>query len=280
MNQFQRTTKYIAITFAIILAIGIITAVTGLILNVISAIIGVPLLGNRNRIDVAYDFTGVVSLVVDNSAGSLEVKTGEGFRVEGKDVMEGFQAELTEDGTLVVSETNQQSFLWFHFDWLGSTNSKITVYLPEDFVAEKASFDTGLGNTVLEDIKAEELTISTGLGNFKGDRIAAEKVLLDGGLGSIELTDVRLEDAEIDCGIGSLRIEGELLGYQRIDGGIGNVRLELAGNREDYHLELDAGIGAVRVNGKKLSGTYTSEGAQNSLKVDGGLGGVTIDFHN
>ena len=280
MNQFQRVTKYLAMTFAVILAVGIISAIAGVVLNVISAVTGAPIFGNRNRIDVAYDFTGVESLNIDNSAGSLEIRTGDTFRVEGQKVLESFKAELTENGTLVVSEHNEHRFLWFNFNWFGSSNSKITVYLPEDFVAEEAKLDCGLGNTTIEALRAEKLTISAGAGSIRGDQIVAEKVKLDGGVGSFTLTGVSLEDADIDCGVGSLRIEGELLGKIKIDCGVGDVNLDLIGSREDYNLDVDAGVGSVRVNGEKLSGSYHSENAKHSLKVDGGVGKVSIDFRN
>lgn len=280
MNQFQRITKYIAMTFAVILAVGIITAVTGVVLNVLSAVTGAPIFGNRNRIDIAYDFTGVESLSIDNSAGSLEIRTGDTFRVEGKKVLESFKAELTEDGTLVVSEHNKNRFLWFDFDWFGSPNSKITVYLPEDFVAEKAKLDTGAGNTTIESLRAEELTISAGAGNLSGDQIVAEKVKLDGGVGSFTLSGVSFNNADIDCGVGSLRIEGELLGHSKIDCGVGDVKLDLAGSREEYNLDVDAGVGSVRVNGEKISDSDHNENAEHSMKVDGGVGKVRIDFRN
>ena len=280
MNQFQKTTKFIAMTFAVILAVGIISAITGVVLNVLSAVTGAPIFGNRNRIDIAYDFTGVESLSIDNSAGSLEIRTGDTFRVEGSKVTEGFQAELTENGTLVVSEHHKNRFLGFDFDWFSSPNSKITVYLPADFVAERAKLETGAGNTVIEALRAEELTISAGAGNLNGDQIVAEKVILDSGVGSFTLTGVSFHNAEIDCGVGSLRIEGELLGHSKIDCGVGDVKLDLVGSREDYSLDVDAGVGSVRVNGEKLSGSDTNEYAEHSLKVDGGVGKVSIDFRN
>ncbi len=280
MNQFQKVTKYIAMTFAVLLAVGIITMVAGLVLNVIGFITGTPVFGSRNRIDAAYDFTGVESLDIDNYAGTLEIMVGDTFRVEGQKVLESFKAEVTEDGTLVVSEHNNKRFLWFRFNWFGSPNSKITVYLPQDFIAKEARIDTGAGNTRIEGLHAKELILSVGAGSVSGDRVLAEKVKLNGGIGSLTLSGVSFEDADIDSGIGSTRIEGELLGKSKIDCGIGDVKLELIGSREDYSLDVDAGIGSVRVNGDKLHASDHKEDAKHSLKVEGGIGKIYIDFRD
>lgn len=278
MSQFQKTVKYIAIAFAICLAVGIISAIVGLVLNIIAAITGLPFLGNQKRVGVAYDLYGVESLDVDHDAGNLIIKSGDTFRVEGENVPEGFKAEVAEDGTLKVYVQNKHRFLWFDFGGFGSFRSKVTVYLPEDFVAEEARLDTGFGNVSVEALRAEELTISAGAGNFKGNDIVADKAKLDGGLGNFTLTGVSLGDAHIDCGLGNFKLEGELLGDNKIDCGIGGITLDLIGNREDYSLDVDAGIGSVNVNGEKLSGSYNSADAEHSLKVDGGIGQVNIDF--
>ncbi len=279
MNQFQKTVKYTAMAFAVFLAVTIISGIVGLVLNVISVITGVSIFGNQKRIDIAFDLTGVESLDVDHDAGNLIIKTGDTFRVEGEDVSEGFIAEVTEDGTLRVYETNKHKFLGINFNGLGSFRSKVTVYLPEDFVAEKVILDTGLGNTTVEALRAEELTISAGVGNIRGYDIVADNVKLDGGLGNCTLTGVSLRDADIDCGLGGLRIEGELLGNNKIDCGVGGVNLDLIGSRNDYSMDVDAGLGSVQVNGEKLSGSYSNVDARHSLKVDGGVGQVNIDFN-
>lgn len=278
MSQFQKTVKYIAMAFAIFLAVGIISAIAGLVLNIIAAITGVPIFGNQKKIDVAYDIYGVESLDVDHGAGDLIIKTGDTFRVEGEDVPEGFRAEVAEDGTLKVYTENKHRFLWFNFNWFGSFRSKVTIYLPEDFVAEEVRLDTGAGNTTVEALRAEKLTISTGAGKFRGYDIVADKAKLDAGVGDFTLTGISLRDADIDSGVGSLRLEGELLGHTKIDCGVGNVNLDLIGNRDDYSLDVDAGIGSVHVNGEKLSGSHNNVDARHSMKVDGGVGQININF--
>ena len=278
MTQFQRVIKYISMTFAVLLAIGIISAITGLVLHVIAAITGEPVIGNRNRIDVVYDFTGVESLDIDSSISKLEIKVGDSFRVEGYQVPESFRAELKEDGTLLVLDHKKRSFLNINLNLFGYPDAKITVYLPENFIAEEARLDTGVENTTIEALRADKLILSAGIGNVTGKRIAAKKAELDGGIGTITLTEIDLEDAEIDCGIGGVTLEGELKGRNKIDCGIGNVTLTLVGSREDYDLDLDAGIGTVRVDGKKTSNSYHSREAKHFLKVDGGIGKVSINF--
>lgn len=287
MNSFQRVIKYCATAFAIILAVAIISSIANLVFSIASFGRWRFTPENRNRdnnVNVDFDetFTDVTSLDIQNISGTLRIKTGDSIRVEATDVSDDFTAKVTKNGELVISEDEDGiHFFGFHFSGFGSPNSKITLYLPNDFMADEVKIDTGAGDVTLENLQTDYLYISAGAGNINGYSISASRAKIDGGLGNVKFVNAVLKNADLDNGMGNLEIEGVLFGDSKIDCGIGNVNLKLFGDEKDYYLDIDSGIGTIRLNGSKISAEYKkNKGALNSIEIDGGIGDVTIDIDN
>ncbi|MFT4146453.1 MAG: DUF4097 family beta strand repeat-containing protein [Mobilitalea sp.] len=283
MSSLQKTIKYMAIGFAIVLAITIISGIASTVFSIGSVISGgTNDKSNNETIDYSDSFKNVKSLEVDNNTGRLIIKTGETFRVEASDVSSSFEAKVTSDGTLKITDnTNVINFLWFNINGVNKPNSKITVYLPAETKLEEADINTGAGTVNVEDLNAEYLKISTGAGNISGNNLTADKVKVEGGVGEINLQNVEFYNADFDCGVGSLKVDGVMEGKIEVDCGVGEVNLNLKGSVEDYDLDIDSGVGAVRLNNEKISDEYrTSKDAPNSIRVDGGVGEVRINIEN
>lgn len=283
MSEVQKVIKYIATAFAILLAVGIITGIVSAAFAVVHTVSGgrISFRGRDEKtIDFTDSFTDVKSLDINNSSGSLKIMVGETFKVEAEKVPEGFEAKVTGSGKLVISDREEGiQFLWFNFGGFDNPNSKITLYVPADFIAKEAKIDNGAGSVSLEGLQAKELTISAGTGNITGSNLAADKVKIDGGVGNVTFSDVNFKDADFDCGVGDLNIDGVLLGKNEIDCGVGSVDLDLIGIEDNYDFNVDTGVGTVKINGKKVSGDRkTDKNADNSIKIDGGVGDVRIDF--
>jgi hypothetical protein len=281
MSAFQRTIKYIAIAFAVFLAVMIVAGIANFTFAIVSAVTGGISNNKGKTIDFTDTFTGVTSLDIDNSTGKLIIKQGDEFKVEAEDVNDGFTAEVSSDGTLTISDDDSHiGFFWFNFNGFNNPSSKITVYLPEDFIAEEAYIDSGAGTVSIDGLFAESLAISAGAGSVNGNNIYADDVTFDGGVGSVTLTDVSFNDAELNCGVGSLNVDGELIGETEIDCGVGGVDLDLIGNVDDYDLEVDSGVGTIRLNGDKISDDYkTDKNAPNFIQIEGGVGDVQININ-
>jgi hypothetical protein len=277
MNSLQRIIKYLAIAFAAFLTIVIISGIVSLLSFITSVATGKRLFAdNRERIEFSQKFSGVEALNIENSAGELILMTGDDFRVEATYVSKSFIAEVTGNNTLTIKDRRTFIFDWFDS---GFEKTNITIYLPEDFVAREASLDTGAGSVTIDGLNARKLIINAGAGNIKASDLTAEDVNIDGGVGNITITDARFKDADINSGVGNLRFEGVLDGDCEVDCGVGKVDFELDAIREDYSFDIDAGIGAVRINGEKISKEYKSRGnTGKTIKIDGGVGDVNIDF--
>lgn len=273
MSTFQRVIKYAAITFAIILTVGIITG----IVTLVSTVVSLFNVNDESRIEYRQDFSNIDKLDINNGVGRLTIKSGDGFRVEASNVSDKFNATV-KDGTLKVGD--EFSFLFNIFGLkFGSKSSSITVYVPIDFTARSIKIESGTGEVVLEDLSTEKLIIDAGVGDVYGRNITAKSVEIDGGVGDITLYDVNLWDVDCDSGVGKLKIEGMIFGDSEFDCGVGNVELHIRGNREDYEIRCDSSLGSIRVDGKKVPSDYQDiKRASNIIRIDGSVGDVDINF--
>jgi DUF4097 and DUF4098 domain-containing protein YvlB len=221
MSSFQKVIKYCAIAFAVILAVGIISGIATAVTSVISAATGASVFHyDRETVDYTNSFTDVQSLNIQVTAGQLNIKNGDTFRVEGENVTKNFRARVSDNGTLNVEDGAEFHFLWFNFNGFHSPDTRITVYLPSDFIAKDANISTGAGKATIDELHAEKLLVSTGAGNLNGSNMSADKVKIDSGVGTITFDDVSFQDAEFDNGVGNLNVKGELLGDSTIDCGV------------------------------------------------------------
>lgn len=280
MNTFQKTIKYVAITFAILLTVGILTGIIGLTRVVIS------IFNDDNEESVMYDeedlidysntYSDVEQLDIINGIGKLIIKTGDEFRVEASNVSDKFRADV-KNGTLRVYE--EKDFLKFINIKKHSSKTIITIYVPDDFIAKKIKIESGTGNVDLENLSADKLIIDGGVGDIRGTNISAKTVEVDGGVGYIEFTEANFSDVDCDSGVGNITIEGNIFGDSEFDCGVGNVSLKIYGDREDYALRVDSGIGDIWLDGNKLSRDYQDNyKAENTLRINGGIGSVDIEF--
>lgn len=274
MSSSQKTIKYIAMALAVLLAFFIISGMASAAMAIISTVSGKDsVFYSDEDNDFSQTFTGVKSLHVENDTGSLRIKVGDTFKVEANDVSGQFEARITDNGKLIVSEDDEMNWL-FH---IGDPDSKITITLPSDFIAEEAKFNTGAGSVEIDALRAEYLLISAGAGSIKGSNLTAEEVKIEGGVGSVKLDKVHFEDAVFECGVGSLDVDGVLIGDNTIECGIGKVDLRLQGEVEDYRVEVEAGLANVKLNGKKISNSYKSDSeARNLIRIEGGIGSVDL----
>ncbi len=276
MSEFQKVIKYCAMAFAAFLAFSIITGIVTAVLAVTGAISDSS---GKDTVDFNKSYENVSSLYIDHGIGTLNIRQGKSNEVEvdAKNV-EDINIDLSSSGELKIrSKFNFWNFISGNRG-IGE-RSVITIYVPDDFVADKVVLDAGAGNIHIEALITEKLDINAGAGNIKGSNISAGQVILDGGVGDITFDEVNFTDSDIDSGVGNITIEGSLYGKNEIDCGVGEVTLDLAQSTDDFNIRVEKGLGNVRINGEKFSDlNWDNMTAENSLDINGGVGNIDIDF--
>lgn len=278
MSELQRVIKYCAMGFAAFLAFTIITGILTSVIAFTGVFTGIGSSGDTVNVNESFD--NVKSLYVECGIGTFSIKVGDSDKVQviAENVSEDIKVEKNFSGTL---EIKSKSNFWNLFD--GDDNhisgSKVTVYLPENFIAENVEINGGTGNLNIEALNTKKLDIDAGTGNIDGNNIIAREVQLNGGVGDIDLEQVDLTDVDIDCGVGNISLQGGIYGDSVIDCGVGEVDLELAGTTDDYNLKVEKGLGNVYIDGEKSSDlNWNNATAENSMDINGGVGNISIKF--
>ncbi|NLJ96968.1 MAG: DUF4097 domain-containing protein [Clostridiales bacterium] len=278
MNTTQRVIKYVAIGFAVLLTVVIISGAASLISIIVSPI------NSRSKEIIDYEqvfLDKIENLEINSRYSKLIVRPGGQFKVEASNVSDDFKVE-SRYGTLIVEESNFiNRFFNFNFGKFSNREATITVYVPNDFMANRIDIDSGVGNVLLEDLSTDKLIINAGVGDIRGTNITAKEVEANGGVGNIDFTSVNFSDIEFNSGVGDVKLAGIISGKSEFECGIGDVEIDIKGSREDYALDIDSGMGRIRVNGNKISSNYIDNfKSDNTIRIDGGIGNVDIDFND
>lgn len=243
----------------IVLLIGIVITIIALLLG--GKIINIP---KYNVKDVNEVYTNVKSLNIDLSAAKVEIKTGDYFRIEAKNVSnDNFKSSVTDGIWNIEDKIEPKVFNILDFN-IGNYNSNIIIYLPESFQSENLKINIGAGQLLANDLISKNTDITVGAGEFKSKNLITENI-------------------RIDCGVGNVDINGEIKNISNLKCGIGNISLNLKGDEKEYNYDLKVGIGEVDLNNKKFHGTdnkYINNDAINKeFRIDCGIGKVSLKLN-
>ena len=266
MTSWQKTIKYIAIAFAMLLIVSIIVGIVGTLTS-LSFIFGdKDIVGELQTYSIDSD---IKELEIDVSAADFVIKTGSDFHVESN---HKYLTVEEKNGSLVISEKKR---FW------GTYSGKVSLelYVPEGTVFEKADIATGAGRVTIETLSAEVLVLNLGAGEVKIDNlIATERAEIDGGAGSITISDGTLRNLDLDMGVGELKLTSKLTGNSDLDFGVGATELVLVGAADDYKIKLDKGLGEAKIDGESISNGGIYGNGENTVDIDGGIGAIKITF--
>ncbi|MDO9492684.1 DUF4097 family beta strand repeat-containing protein [Acetobacterium sp.] len=279
MNTNQSWIKYLAIAFGLVLALGIIASIVN---GGVAIMRGFGLMENRTQINEGgdsfqQDFTGELeSVFINFNAGSITLKTGDAFRVEGSDVPASLTATL-DDGELIIEDSGNTNIIP---NLIGKDRAPdLVIIIPSNTHLKKLELEIGAGRGELSQIITDELTIKQGAGEIVADQLQANSGKLSGGAGAVYFTDVKLNDFEIKGGVGLINIQGIITGDLEIDCGVGQTSLDINANVNDYFITADQGVGPITVNGASISESGTgSKSAPHRIDIDGGVGPVKMIF--
>ena len=265
MTPLQRFIKYCAIVLAVCLIAGIAAGVLGLL----SALAGVETILDLTAppAQTQAEYSSVQNLDMEIGAADIRIVTGDALSVQTDNPYITFQESL---GTLVIREEP-------HIGNLES--STLTLTVPEDLVFEKADITTGAGKIEAEALNCSRLEMELGAGMAEFQSLTVlDQAELTGGAGKIVIHGGSLRDLDFDMGLGEADIVTALVGKGEISAGIGALHLTVLGSPEDFTVHAEQGIGRVEVDGSELSGERSLGSGPNVLKIEGGIGSITVDF--
>ena len=164
--------------------------------------------------------------------------------------------------------------------WNNNQAGYITLYIPKDLDLREIEIDNGAGRVEVDGIFARKLDLSHGAGTIRIVNSNFDKVGIEGGAGKIEIASSVLNDMKLSAGVGKVKIDAELLGDNRIECGVGGVELLLKGSKEDYRITTEKGIGSIKIGGESISNDSTYGEGKNTIRVEGGVGSIHIDFED
>ena len=268
MNSVQKVIKYLALAFAIFLSVsiigGIITGLTG---------ISYILSGRKNEavgeMQVYSIENEISSLSLSLSGAKLKIKTADKFSAESN---HNYISVKSENGQLSINETKKLFSVY-------PKGATVILNIPEGFVFDEATVDTGVGKVEIDALSADVLKLSLGAGEAEiGSLTANSRADIDGGAGKLNIDGGRLCNLKLDMGVGELTLKSRIEGQSRLDYGIGETKLTLLGSREDYKIEIDKGIGEAKVAGESMSDDSVYGAGENRIEIDGGIGAIRIEF--
>lgn len=265
MTSWQKAIKYMAIAFAICLIVSIISGIMGAV-----GLIGGFIDSDATADDVkTYNISqDITSLKIDINAADFTVTVGDEFKVESN--LKDLTVKDT-GGALTVIENKK---------WGRNYNSAVLrLYIPADFVFEKAEIETGAGRLTVDTLSADRLYLELGAGEVKITELnASQKSEIDGGAGAVTISGGQLHNLDFDMGVGELKLTSAVLGNSELDCGVGETSLTLTGSKDDYRIQLDKGLGDAKIDGQSMSdGSIYGDGS-NKIEISSGVGAVKVNF--
>ena len=265
MTTTQKIIKYLAIAFAIFLAVSIIGGLLS-ILGLFGGFFGSDVVTeDMKTYAVSSD---IQSLEVKINAADFTIKQGESFSIESN--LKHLTVE-DKNGVLTIVETKKFGSIY--------TGAVLTLYIPVDTVFEKADITTGAGRLTVDHLSADTMNFEFGAGEVTIDTLTATSDIdIDGGAGKISILDGSLHNLDLDMGVGQLNLTSALTGDIDFDLGIGGSNITIIGHKDDYKLDIEKGLGSITVDGTSISNIKEQGNGNNSIEISGGIGAINLKF--
>lgn len=271
MTTAQKIIKKLAIAFAIVLIISIISAIVGTFYG-LSFIFGLKddnQIVNEEMKTTTFENTDVTALYIDVAYTNLTIKTADMFRLETNNDNINYEED---NNNIFIKEKN---YNWFSKHY----NKELIIYIPEHMSFEKVDINQGAGKIDVENLDTETLLLELGAGKTSITKLNVSKNCnINGGAGKLDILDGTINELDLDMGVGEVNINAILQENTKIDAGVGNLNIKLQGNQEDYRIKADKGIGTIKIDGIEISNGQINGKGRNYIEIDGGIGNIDINF--
>jgi len=158
-------------------------------------------------------------------------------------------------------------------------DAMLTLYLPEGSEFDTVDIKTGAAKLTADALSAKTVKLQLGAGDVTFGRLdATSSAIIEGGAGKISVNSGILNNLDLTMGIGELNLKGSLVGNSEFVLGVGASNITLIGKKSDYKIEIQKGIGSITVDGEAVTDFENSGSGGSSLKIEGGVGSINLNF--
>ena len=262
MSTGQRIIKSLAVAFGLFLTFTIFFSIVGGLYafssmfskdNVIEE--NTSILWNQSTENIKY-------LDIEVNSSNLVIKPGNSFIIETNNKHIKYKIDNNE---LKIKEEG------YHL-----TNSKLKseliITIPDTNLNE-IDINTGAGNLNIDSINTEKLDIDLGTGTTLINNLYSKRADIDTGAGTFTINNL-----DLDVGVGEVKITSNITGNSSISSGVGKLSLNLLNTFDNYRFEVNKGIGKVTINDIEVGDNSTLGNGTNTIKLDGGIGEIVVNF--
>lgn len=270
MNSGKRLVKIIADVLAIILIVNIFTAVGTAVL----AVIGISQISEGvENVSEQMSYTNISQDIseidLDIASASVYIKAADSFTFSTND--KGFSVKQKKN-KLKVEEKNLKAFS-------GLGEAVIVITVPKGVVLDSMEIESGAGALSVEGVNCNKLEADLGVGETVFDNVGVSvKADIDTGVGNFDIKNSTINNLSLSTGLGKTTVSALMTGINEFECGIGNLHISSNDQINDYTVSVEPGMGKVKIGGETFSEDIILGSGQNVIKVEGGIGNVTVDF--
>lgn len=210
----------------------------------------------------------VRSLDLSIAMAEVVVISGENYKVESRGFEPGdLNCSVSPYGTLLIENKRKMPLTRFFERGTGKNwHPRLLVTVPANAKIDTLKVRIGAGSLVTKEVNVE-----------------ANRACFDVGAGNMVLNRIESGRSDIRCGMGNLEITGKLTSLCKVDCGMGSVKIKIAGNAEEYSYDSKVGLGEVVFNKEKKAGVAENASTskkENHFSINCGMGAVHIEFAN
>lgn len=271
MTMLQKIIKYFALALAAFLIFSIISGILGG-LYFFTGLLGLQKHSEtiKNEMSVvSFEESNINSLDIDVAFTNLIIKSGESLKIETNNENINYQQN---DLNLQIKEKTHN---WF----FKNNKGDLILYIPDGLEFEKVKINAGAGKIQIENINTKKLSLELGTGETTIEKLnAVDNCKIESGAGKVDIYSGKINNLNLDIGIGKFKLTSSIIGNSKINAGIGSLELNIQGNKEDYKIKADKGIGTIKIDGKNVEDNYVYGNGENEVKIEGGIGSISVDF--
>ncbi len=224
-----------------------------------------------------FDKQKITSLEIDVDADNISIVEGSEFRIVGTNVVKNSISTGVRGNTLYIKENRRNWYerigLFIH-----TRDTKITLYVPSDFVAEYTDLEVDAGELNIEKLTTGTLKmyISAGKADLANVTVTDE-AKMSVGAGGITGEWLAINNLDVDVDAGACKLSGAFYKNIKLECDAGSIRLDTSLTEDEYNYDLDRDVGSVKVNNNAYNDYKNrNNNAENDIEADCSVGSINI----